>query len=115
MLHLSARKPKKVFQNPGTLKLPISQIYEGGSSKARNPRIQNMLRMIGFGENLGSGFPTILDACKREQWRKSDLEEFVDIREVHLKLWMISMYPEEVTKFLHNLLGKCKKDLLMSI
>ena len=32
----------------------------GGNSKARNPRIQNMLRMIGYGENIGSGYPTIL-------------------------------------------------------
>ena len=66
------------FRNPGTLKLPVSQIYEGGSSKARNPRIQNMLRMIGYGENLGSGFPTILDACKQERWRKPDLDEITE-------------------------------------
>lgn len=95
------------FRNPGTLKLPIAQIYEGGSSKARNPRIQNMLRMIGFGENLGSGFPTILDACKQEQWRKPDLDEKSETREVNLKLWMISMFPEEVTEYIQHLLGDC--------
>lgn len=93
------------FRNPGTLKLPISQIYKGGASKARNPRMQNMLRMIGFGENLGSGFPTILDACNKEQWRKPDLDENSDIKEVQLKLWMISMFPKEITDYIHNLLG----------
>ena len=94
------------FRNPGTLKLPIAQIYEGGSSKARNPRVQNMLRMIGYGENLGSGFPTILDACKQEKWRKPDLDDITELKEVRFKLWTISMYPKEVDAFLHNFLGK---------
>ena len=57
--------------------------------------MQNLLRMIGFGENLGSGFPSILDACKQEQWRKPDLDENTDTKEVQLRLWMISMFPEE--------------------
>ena len=99
------------FRNPGTLKLPISQIYEGGSSKARNPRMQNMLRMIGFGENLGSGFPIILDACKQEQWRKPDLDENSETKEVHLKLWMISMFPQEVTEYMQQLLGDSIKNI----
>ena len=50
------------------LRLPIEQIYEGGNSKARNPRIQNMLRMVGFGENIGSGFPKIIAAWKETNW-----------------------------------------------
>ena len=50
------------FRNPGLLKLPVEAIYRGGNSKARNPKIQNMLRMIGFGENVGSGFPKIIIA-----------------------------------------------------
>ena len=99
------------FRNPGTLKLPVSQIYEGGSSKARNPRIQNMLRMIGYGENLGSGFPTILDACKQERWRKPDLDEMTELKEVRMKLWMLSMYPKEVEEFLQKLLGDSYKNL----
>ena len=45
---------KLVFRNSGLLKLPVEVIYQGGNSKARNPKIQNMLRMIGFGENVGS-------------------------------------------------------------
>lgn len=38
-----------VFSNPGNLKLPVQAIYEGGYSVARNPRIQQMFRMIGLG------------------------------------------------------------------
>lgn len=35
-------------------------VYRGGNSKARYPKIQNMLRMIDFGENVGTGFPKII-------------------------------------------------------
>lgn len=48
-----------ILSNPGLLKLPLEQIYAGGESRARNQRMQTMLRMIGYGENIGSGFPLI--------------------------------------------------------
>ena len=35
---------------------------DSGNSKSRNPRMQTMLRMVGFGDNAGSGFPAILNA-----------------------------------------------------
>jgi len=71
---------------PGTLRLPIEKIYDGGTSRARNPRVQNMLRMIGYGENLGSGFPLILSAWKEAGWGKPVLENKVDLDEVELAL-----------------------------
>jgi predicted HTH transcriptional regulator len=39
---------KFVFTNPGLLKLPVEQIYASEETRARNQRIQNMFRMIGF-------------------------------------------------------------------
>lgn len=54
------------FTNPGTLKLPKEQIYHGGDSKSRNGRMQTILRMVGFGDNAGSGFPAILAAWKKK-------------------------------------------------
>lgn len=74
------------FRNPGTLKLPVEQIYEGGNSKARNPKMQDMLRMIGFGENLGSGFPKIIDAWKEARWDAPTLEDRLVTEEVCLTL-----------------------------
>lgn len=66
ILRIEKHDDRLVFRNPGLLRLPIEQIYEGGVSFARNPKIQNMLRMVvGYGENLGSGFPLILDAWKQ--------------------------------------------------
>ena len=93
------------LSNPGNLKLPISVIYKGGNSKARNPRMQNVLRMIGYGDNIGSGFPTILDAWKKENWRKPDLREDVNLHQVDLDLWMVSLLPEECTAFMQSHFG----------
>ena len=89
-----------LFSNPGNLKLPIQAIYEGGHSVARNPRIQTMFRMIGYGDNIGSGFPTILSAWGEENWRKPDLQQNEALHQVELKLWMISLMPKECTDYL---------------
>jgi len=94
-----------LFSNPGSLKLPIRRIYEGGNSKARNPRIQTMLRLIGYGDNAGSGFPTILDAWRGEKWREPNLYEDVELQQVDLKLFTIALMPEECTAFLTQLFG----------
>lgn len=95
-----------LFSNPGSLKLPIRRIYEGGNSKARNPRIQTMLRMIGYGDNAGSGFPAILDAWRGEKWREPNLYEDAELQQVDLKLFTIALMPEECTLFLTKLLGE---------
>lgn len=58
----------------------------GGNSKARNPKMQDMLRMIGFGENLGSGFPKIIDAWKDVKWDAPVLEDRLSLNEVRLTL-----------------------------
>lgn len=100
-----------VFCNPGNLKLPVQAIYEGGHSVARNPRIQTMFRMIGLGDNIGSGFPTILSAWGEEQWRKPDLSQNEELHQVELKLWMISLMPPECTEYLYRLFGTAYKHL----
>ena len=94
-----------LFSNPGNLKLPLAAIYEGGHSVARNPRIQTMFRMIGYGDNIGSGCPTILSAWGEENWRKPDLSENEELHNVDLKLWMVSLMPQECSEFLQALFG----------
>ena len=75
-----------VLTNPGLLKLPIEQIYRGGESKARNQRMQNMFRMIGYGENLGFGFPLILNAWNEKHWLEPELLEQPELIQVKLTL-----------------------------
>lgn len=74
------------FSNPGNLKLPKEQIYKGGESKARNPHMQTMLRMIGFGDNAGSGFPDILKIWSENGWDVPELIEDTVLNQVTLIL-----------------------------
>lgn len=76
------------FTNPGILKLPLEDIYRGGNSKSRNPHMQTMLRLVGFGDNAGSGFPTILDVWKSEGWIKPELIEDTNLDQVTLVMKM---------------------------
>ena len=64
----------------------LLSLFEGGVSYARNPKIQNMLRMIGYGENVGSGFPTIISAWKDAHWGEPELKNKFEIDEVELVL-----------------------------
>lgn len=105
VLKIVKRDDGFLFSNPGNLKLSVSSIYEGGNSRARNPHIQTMLRMIGMGDNIGSGFPTILNAWNEENWRKPDLSENTELHMVELKLWTLSLMPQECTEYLHRLMG----------
>jgi len=95
-----------VFSNPGTLKLPLEEIFQGGRSIARNPTIQKCLRMIGYGESIGSGFPTIVKTWKQQHWRAPQLEENHHIGDVTLTLWMTSETPEERIKRLESSFGE---------
>ena len=42
--------------------------------------------MIGYGENVGSGFPTIISAWKEAQWGEPDLKNKIEVDEVELVL-----------------------------
>jgi len=100
ILRVEKHDDRLCFRNPGLLKLPVETIYRGGNSKARNPKIQNMLRMIGFGENVGSGFPKIVAAWKQTNWGEPQLLNKLDVDEVELVLPVPvteSEEPEEVS------------------
>ncbi|MCH5256722.1 MAG: putative DNA binding domain-containing protein [Lachnospiraceae bacterium] len=79
------------FTNPGILKLPKEEIFKGGNSKPRNPRMQTMLRMVGFGDNAGSGFPTILAVWRDSGWVEPELIEDTVLNQVTLKLRTVSV------------------------
>lgn len=86
------------FTNPGILKLPIDEIFKGGNSKPRNPHMQIMLRMVGFGDNAGSGFPTILHVWNVEGWVKPELNEDTRLNQVTLTLKMVESAEKSAKK-----------------
>ncbi len=90
-LKVIKRSDKLEFTNPGVLKIPKEQIYKGGVSRARNPRMQAMLRMIGYGDSIGSGFPTILKVWKEKGWDKPELVEDTILNQVTLTLTIVGI------------------------
>jgi ATP-dependent DNA helicase RecG len=105
-LKIIRNKDHYEFSNPGNSKIPKEDIFIGGNSKSRNPKIQTMLRMIGLGESAGSGFPTILKAWNQQHWRIPQFEENIKLNMVTLKLWMVSLIPEECLVKVRELFGK---------
>ena len=111
---------KFVFTNPGLLRLPVEQIYAGAETRARNQRIQNMFRMIGFGENLGSGFPLILSAWNEKHWLKPELIEQRELMQVKLVLTIETKDATvnatvKMSDVLKNVLKNVQKDVLMKL
>lgn len=96
VLKVIKRSDSFEFTNPGTLKLPLEEIYQGGNSKSRNPHMQTMLRMVGFGDNAGSGFPMILSVWKDNGWMEPELIEDTRLDQVTLCLKMIEAENENV-------------------
>ena len=94
-----------LLSNPGNLKLPVIGIYSGGRTAARNPKLQTMFRMIGFCENIGSGFPVILEAWKSNGWRRPDLKDRLKLHCVELELSMIDQIPQQTLEKLENQFG----------
>lgn len=60
--------------------------------------MQTMLRMIGFGDNAGSGFPAILSTWKNEGWVMPELKEDTSLSQVTLTLKMVDDLKESAEK-----------------
>ena len=95
-LKIIKKRDEFIFTNPGSLKLSVEEIFKGGNSKSRNPSMQLMMRMIGFGDNAGSGIPTILSAWKQEDWVEPDLHEDTHLNQVTLTLKTLATWTESV-------------------
>lgn len=60
--------------------------------------MQTMLRMVGFGDNAGSGFPSILATWEEEGWVQPELIEDIVLNQVTLYLKMIPEHEEQSAK-----------------
>lgn len=86
VLRIDRMTDKIVMRNPGTLRIAPQRIYEGDYTRARNATIQKMLRMVGFGDNIGSGFQKIMKAWESLRFASPDIHEESDVTEVWLTL-----------------------------
>ncbi|MEP0547500.1 MAG: ATP-binding protein [Rhodothermales bacterium] len=101
---LVIKKPDRfIFRNPGGLRIPLEQVFDGGNSDCRNRNLQKMFQMIGAAEQAGSGFPKILRAWREKHWRKPLLRESFDPEFTVLELSMMSLIPQEAIAQLQEL------------
>ena len=99
------------FINPGGLRLPLDQIWKGGTSDCRNPSVQKMFQMIGAGEKAGSGIPKITSAWAEQEWREPSIIENADLNETTLRLTLVGLYPQDVLTRLKERFGRSLADL----
>lgn len=102
-LKILKKQDEFIFTNPGSLKLSVEEIFKGGNSKSRNPAMQLMLRMVGFGDNAGSGIPTILNTWKEADWVEPNLYEDTHLNQVTLTLKTWATWTESVDELQNSI------------
>jgi predicted HTH transcriptional regulator len=73
------------FRNPGTMRISLEDAISGGVSDCRNKNLQKMFRLIGAGDQAGSGVPHIYKCWADLDWTRPSLIERTESPESHRK------------------------------
>lgn len=93
------------MSNPGSLLLPVEQLFQGGISECRNKSLQLMFQQIGGGEKAGSGIDKIRQGWAYQKWRLPLIRETTRPDRVSVVLPMVSLLPEASLEKLRHALG----------
>lgn len=93
------------FSNAGRMKIPPEVALQGGNSVPRNRTIQKLFSLINLGERAGSGLPKILRAWNEQHWRNIELKEETTPDKTVLRLWTVSMVPDDAIAALKGMFG----------
>jgi ATP-dependent DNA helicase RecG len=99
------------FRNPGSMRLPLEEVKQGGVSDCRNRNLQKMFQLVGLGEQAGSGIPKIYSNWKQQHWQLPELWERLEPESTLLSMKMVSLLAEETLKELDNRFGKIFREL----
>ena len=99
------RVDRIIFRNPGTMRIPLELAAHGGTSDCRNRGLQVMFRMVGFGDQAGSGIPSIFSNWAQEQYRNPHYVESFGPDMTTLTLCMIHLFPENILAYLDSTFG----------
>jgi ATP-dependent DNA helicase RecG len=102
---IEKRVDRIIFRNPGTMRIPLEQAALGGTSDCRNRGLQVMFRMVGFGDQAGSGIPSIFSNWAQEQYRNPHYIESFSPDTTTLTLCMIHLFPENILTYLDSTYG----------
>lgn len=94
------------FRNPGLMRVPPEIAIRGGEHDCRNRTLHKMFRLVGVGEQAGSGIPKIYDGWAGQHWRPPALYERREPYEQTLmELRMVDLMPEAVLEGLRERFG----------
>ena len=94
------------FRNPGLMRIPVEAAWHGGESDCRNRTLHKMFRLVGVGEQAGTGIPKILHGWQSQHWNPPKLYDLsTPYNQTLLELRMIDLFPEPVMSGLHVLFG----------
>lgn len=104
-INVVKRRDAFIFSNPGRLRVPREQLYQGGVTDPRNPNLQKMFQMLGLGEKAGSGFQKILRAWREQHWMIPLVAEDSGLEMTRVWLPVVSMIPADVERELRSVVG----------
>ncbi|MEO6624286.1 MAG: ATP-binding protein, partial [Burkholderiaceae bacterium] len=85
------------FRNPGLMRIPVEIALQGGESDCRNRTLHKMFRLVGVGEQAGTGIPKILRGWQSQHWSPPKLyETTLPYNQTLMELRMIDLFPEAV-------------------
>jgi predicted HTH transcriptional regulator len=94
------------FRNPGLMRIPPEVAIRGGEHDCRNRTLHKMFRLVGVGEQAGSGIPKIYGGWASQHWRKPALYERREpYNQTLLELRMVDLLPQELLASLRGAFG----------
>jgi predicted HTH transcriptional regulator len=75
-----------LMRNPGRMLVSVEEYYAGSRSKCRNPLLQTMFRLVGYGEKAGSGADIIARGWAENHWERPTISESLIPGETELVL-----------------------------
>jgi len=100
------------FRNPGLMRIPAEVAIRGGEHDCRNRTLHKMFRLVGVGEQAGSGIPKIYNGWARQHWRPPALYERAEpYNQTLLELRMVNLLPKDLLAGLCKVFGARFDDL----
>lgn len=94
------------FRNPGLMRIPPEIAIRGGEHDCRNRTLHKMFRLVGVGEQAGSGIPKIYNGWASQHWRAPALYERIEpYNQTLLELRMVDLLPKDLVAGLRKAFG----------
>ena len=94
------------FRNPGLMRIPPEVAIRGGEHDCRNRTLHKMFRLVGVGEQAGSGVPKIYNGWASQHWRPPALHERLEpYNQTLLELRMVDLLSKELVARLRTQFG----------